>query len=111
MTLIPNRPTPEGIALGENLARLTQPDIDAMVSAGIPDNRCASCAFRLGTIPNGCIETQADALKALMEGDPFYCHMQFPLGTVLCFGWYAARESIIGTKPVMPWGYTPERKR
>jgi hypothetical protein len=101
-----NRPCPLGRELGAHLARLTQPSIDAMAAAGISDDRCASCAFRLGTIPNGCIETQADALKSLMEGIPFYCHMKEP--RVLCHGWYAGRESLIGTKTVMPWAYTTD---
>lgn len=53
-----NKPTPEGRILGKQVARLTEVAIAEMKEAGIePLERCASCAFRGGTFPNGCPET------------------------------------------------------
>ena len=69
-----NRVTPEGRALGENMVRLTEPAIARLADEGEPDERCKSCAFRLGTVPNGCPQTQLDALKAVIEDVPFMCH-------------------------------------
>ena len=103
-----NRPTPEGRELGAELVRLTAPGIATIAADGEPDARCASCAFRAGTIPNGCIETQADALKAVMEGSPFYCHMKLPVGTVTCHGWYAGRVALRGRTLTMPWKFSTE---
>lgn len=70
-----NRPTPEGIALGKELARLTD-RAEAEVRARFPKakERCGTCAFRLGTIPNGCVETVMDALKCALEYRTFDCH-------------------------------------
>lgn len=87
------RVTPEGRALGEQLVRLTEPAIEALVAQDEPDERCKSCAFRLGTVPNGCVQTQADALKAVVEDVPFLCHQADKLHQ-LCHGWYAARWAV-----------------
>ena len=99
-----NRPTPEGRKLGEQIARLTQKGIDRLANEGEPDERCASCAFRKGTFPNGCPETVLDALKCVMEGVPFYCHA--PQDGRLCFGWYASRVSMQGKTITMPYDLT-----
>lgn len=84
--LIPNRPSPEGRMLGEQLARMC--DIE---EKKFPNHaqRCKSCAFRAGTVPNGCLPTVMDALKATMEGEPFMCHQHFDKDgnpTELCAG-------------------------
>ena len=73
--LVPNLPTEAGRAMGAALAkhadaaelqqRVTFPDM-------LP--RCSDCAFRAGTLPNGCEETLLDAIKCVVEGKPFYCH-------------------------------------
>ena len=105
------RCTPEGEALGAQLVRLTAPVIARLVREGEPDVRCASCAFRVGTVPNGCPQTTMDALKASMEGVPFYCHMS-PAMSTPCHGWYAARvvlreKSAQGITPIpCPWPFS-----
>ena len=101
-----NRPTPEGRALGEQMARLISEPIMQIALQGEPDARCSSCAFRQGTIPNGCPETQMDALKCVMEGTPFYCHMKEPRET--CHGWYAGRYAVRGETRRCPWKFTTE---
>ena len=66
--------SPEGRAMGEQLVRVTEPRINALAAEGEPDERCKSCAFTSGTVPNGCLQTQMDALKAVVEKVPFNCH-------------------------------------
>lgn len=88
-----NRVTPEGRAMGEQIVRLTEPTIAALVAEGEPDERCKSCAFRAGTVPNGCPQTQLDVLKAVVEGVPFGCHQTDRNGRD-CHGWYAARVAV-----------------
>ena len=105
MPPILNRPTPEGLELGSELVRLIEPVIKRIFWD--TDPRCSSCAFRAGTIPNGCPTTLMDALKCAMEGDPFYCHMgEKPL----CAGWVAMRDGMDGVRPV-PWAYTGDAER
>lgn len=94
-----NRPTEQGYELGAFLARAA---IDGEPTARLefPDvpPACASCAFRKGTIPNGCPETVLDASGCLIEDTPFMCHMHFDDDgnpTELCSGWLFARKSII----------------
>ncbi len=84
-----NLPTPEGIALGFELARLTEATL-AELSGLIPE-RCQSCAFRAGTIPNGCPPTLAQAVESIRTGEPFYCHEQ----PIPCAGW------VIAMRPLM----------
>lgn len=71
----PNAPTPEGEALGIEMARLTENARPAFEAAH-PDAPppCDECAFIKGTIPNRCPSTLMNALKCVMEGEPFYCH-------------------------------------
>lgn len=109
-----NRVSPEGRALGEQLVRLTAPAITKLAEQGEPDERCKSCAFRIGTVPNGCLQTQADAIKAVIEGVPFLCHQADKLH-MPCHGWYAARwavrqaEKVKGPLPITecPWPFSP----
>jgi uncharacterized protein with PIN domain len=109
-----NRVTPEGKAAWFQMVRLTEPAITQLTSEGEPDERCKSCAFRLGTVPNGCIQTQADAMKAVIEGVPFLCHQADRKGWP-CHGWFAARvaiqraEKARGTKLDVkcPWEFSP----
>jgi hypothetical protein len=94
----PNLPTPEGRALGRELARLC----DGEIGVG-RDDRCSTCAFRSGTVPNGCAPTLMDALKCMMERVPFYCHEQ---EGKLCAGW---REMLPGKgEPAVavPWAFS-----
>ncbi len=110
----PNRVTPEGRAIGEQMVRLTEPAIQRLAAEGEPDERCKSCAFRLGTVPNGCLQTQGDAMKCVVEGVPFLCHQSDRKGFP-CHGWFAARVAINeaekkrGTKLEVecPWPFSP----
>lgn len=109
-----SRVSPEGRALGERLVRITEPWIKHLADEGEPDERCRSCAFTAGTVPNGCIQTQMDALKAVVEKIPFNCHQADRKGHV-CHGWFAAMvatrhaEKVKGPAPVMscPWEFSP----
>jgi hypothetical protein len=90
-TTVPNRPSPEGAALGEQMARLCDVEKEKQAER-FPDQlpRCDECAFRLGTLPNGCAETQMDALKCVLERVPFFCHKGLKDGDEpkqLCRGW------------------------
>lgn len=88
------RVSPEGKSMGLVMVRLVSPAIADMALEGELDERCSSCAFRYGTVPNGCLQTQLDVLKAVSEGKRFTCHMKEPVGTVTCHGWYAARVAL-----------------
>ena len=88
-----NRVTPEGRALGEQMVRMTEPAIAALAAEGEADERCKSCAFRSGTVPNGCPQTQMDALKSVVEAVQFNCHQRDKQGHA-CHGWYAARVAM-----------------
>lgn len=108
-----HRVTPEGRAAGAQLVRLTEPTIARLAAEGEPDERCKSCAFRPGTVPNGCLQTQLDALKAVVEGVPFLCH-QADRGRAPCHGWFAARVAIREAeqrkgplKVTCPWNFSP----
>jgi hypothetical protein len=98
--LIRNTPSTEGRLLGTQLARLHDKAAPGVLTQ-FPDHarRCASCAFRAGTVPNGCFITTMDALKAVIEGEPFYCHHDRAddgSPTALCVGWAIAVTSIDG---------------
>lgn len=108
-----HRVTPEGRAAGEQLVRLTEPAIGRLACVGEPDERCKSCAFRLGTVPNGCLQTQLDALKAVVEDVPFLCHQADRKGWP-CHGWFAARVAIKEVETIRgplgmtcPWEFSP----
>jgi hypothetical protein len=66
----PSRVSPEGQQAGRVLAAFAETGIET----GVPDRRCGTCAFRMGTVPNGCLQTMADAAKCLAEGEVFECH-------------------------------------
>lgn len=78
-----SRVTPEGQALGTQMARLFDIAVRRLAENARPDTRCKSCAFRPGTVPNGCAQTQLDTSKCAAEGIPFYCHQ----ATGICHGW------------------------
>lgn len=114
MASVPNRPTPEGRRLGAELARIAD-KAEAEDLKSFPDQkqRCESCAFRAGTIPNGCPETLLDAVKCVVERVPFMCHQVRDADgncTELCMGWLAAQGHVPEGKQIpTPWPFsTPE---
>ena len=93
------RVTPEGIKLGQTMARLADKSQVLLTAEGETDERCKSCAFRLGTVPNGCPQTQLDVFKAVVEKVPFNCHQADKKGHI-CHGWYAVTNLIRRTEKV-----------
>ena len=87
-----HRVSPEGQALGQQMARMY--DIAEMRLGGVdaePGERCRTCAFRAGTVPNGCAQTQLDISKCVADGIPFYCHQH---RGQLCHGWVVTRMGL-----------------
>lgn len=70
--------TPEGIALGKELARLCDvAEVEERKKFPNHAERCQTCAFRAGTLPNGDPITLMDATKCIIEMVPFMCHQYF----------------------------------
>ena len=75
---------------------------------------CVTCAFRLGSAPNGSEATVNDALKCVMENVEFMCHDgldlmagQEPWKT--CAGWIHARNHLPkGYVAKMPFPFSDE---
>jgi hypothetical protein len=91
--MIRNKPTPEGRALGEYLARFCDTEIERYRDTGLAvPRRCDTCAYRAGTYGNGCLPTVADALKCALEGVPFACHEHRKSDAApVCAGWMILR--------------------
>jgi hypothetical protein len=95
------RITAEGMGLGKCIARMAEQGRNRLSAASLGDvdapgmrnEMCASCACRHDTVPNGCLQTQLDLLKAVVQGVPFYCHA--PRDGRMCAGWVAARASYV----------------
>jgi len=106
-----NRPSPEGRAVGDNLARFADAEEKRWrKEMGFVPVRCASCAFRKGTYPNGCLSTVSDAMKCSMQRIPFYCHHDVKLKRedqdpkTICGGWILLHN---GNEPVRaPWPWS-----
>jgi hypothetical protein len=114
------RITPQGTAMGKNatrmaalgLARLESLGLDTVTAPMLRKEMCASCACRPNTVPNGCLQTQMDLLKAAHEGRPFRCHA--PSDGRICTGWLYVRAEL-AANPLPPeaaalidkWEYTP----
>ena len=97
-----DRMPPEAARVGKILAGMSREGglILALQKIAVPD-RCKTCAFREGTVPNRCIDTVADAMKCVMEGRPFNCHV--PRGgeialDQMCSGWLRARAWAVAVK-------------
>jgi hypothetical protein len=107
-----NRVTPMGQQLGERMSRMTDTECGKLVAEGEweKDERCASCAFRHGTIPNGCPQTQMDVLKSVLERKTFMCHVARDgreAGQHTCMGWFAAMQAAKKKPPVeCPWPFS-----
>jgi hypothetical protein len=94
----------------KNMARLCDVEVAKFIAQGEweKDERCASCAFRLGTVPNGCVQTQMDVMKAVMEHEAFFCHVGERKGTKVCDGWFASVQAVKNKpKVICPWNYSP----
>jgi len=112
-----HRVSPEGKAMGKEMARLADAECNALAVQNEPDERCKTCAFRSGTVPNGCFQTQSDVLKAVTDNVPFMCHAhQDSHGRYdhICYGWFAVRrianrmEKARGKKlPKADWEFSP----
>lgn len=109
-----NRVTPEGKRCGEYVSRMTDIEVGKLIANGewTKDERCASCAFRHGTVPNGCPQTQLDAVKCVLEKQTFNCHVArdgMEAGVHTCMGWFAAMQAV-KDKPAAPcpWPFSPD---
>lgn len=110
------RVSPEGRALGRKMASIADRAVALLAAEGEPDERCKSCAFTHGTVPNGCLQTQMDVMKAVVEGVPFLCHQADRKGWP-CHGWFAVRAVVLATEktkgPLVdavgpcPWEFSP----
>ena len=97
------RVTREGRLLGAITARMAEAGerivSEVMGPGPVPAeirmraSMCQTCACRPGTVPNGCLQTQMDLLKAASEGSSFACHS--PLDGTLCRGWAAVRAYVV----------------
>ena len=100
-----NVPAEDGVALGAQLARLTEGEAPRFYKAHAEGRaRCATCAFRAGTYPNGCAATLMDALKCVLEGVPFHCH---EAEEKLCAGYVILRHAS-GEPLGVPWKFSDE---
>jgi hypothetical protein len=101
-----HRVSPEGRAAGWQNATLYDKAEQSLGAMADPDERCKTCAFRVGTVPNGCEQTQLDVLKCVIEQKPFHCHQH---GQV-CHGWFTVSVALAGKIPAgttAPWPMSP----
>jgi len=110
------RITPIGQELNAQTMRLfVEPGLAKLAAEGNEaDTRCGTCAGRPGTVPAGCLQTQADFLKAIHEDVPFMCHAHQEGGqhTRLCHAWFAARTTMEpGHKIPAPWPWSHDADR
>jgi hypothetical protein len=111
-TLDQSRVSTEGVEISLMISKIVEPEIQKLVEQGEPDERCATCAFKHGTIPSSCHQTMLDAVKCLLEGKPFHCHAKtIGAGELLeaqvCHGWYAARQRAKDDVPVeVDWEFS-----
>jgi hypothetical protein len=104
-----NRVTREGREMGANMARLADAECAALaVNHDEPDDRCRTCAFRAGTVPNGCMQTMGDATKAVIDKDGKGRYDR------ICHGWFAVRRVVNRARDAgaplpaaAPWEFSP----
>jgi hypothetical protein len=97
-----SRVSPEGREVGNMLADLAEHSIKSAI--GLVDKRCSTCAFRRGTVPNGCITAMSDAMKCLIQKHDFKCHHN---KSKQCAGFAAAmlqRKNIPAA--IVPWDFS-----
>ncbi|MBI3230974.1 MAG: hypothetical protein HYZ45_12605 [Burkholderiales bacterium] len=112
-----HRVSPEGKQMGAIMSRLADLECASLARQGETDDRCKTCAFRAGTVPNGCAQTQSDVIKAVSDNVPFMCHAHknsHGQYNRICHGWFAVRrivnrkEKATGEKmPLAPWDFSP----
>ena len=108
MSKVRNKPCELGKALGKNMAKFADhAEQEWREQMGFIPLRCLSCAFRAGTFANGCLTTQADANKCVLERIPFFCHHKSNgfVNLSICAGYLllAGKES----EPVkVPWEFS-----
>jgi len=115
-----SRVTKEGRQIGKNVSRLSDLGFNRLKKMGLESVRapslredmCKTCACRLGTVPNGCLQTQLDFMKSAIEGLPFVCHS--PSNGVICAGWVRVRAELVANpvpdeiaNMMAKWEYTP----
>lgn len=102
-----HRVTPQGQAMGRNATRLAALGAKRLEAKGLAnvkaprlrETMCKTCACQPGSVPNGCLQTQMDFLKAAAEGKAFLCHS--PHNGQLCKGWMQARAELVAN-PLPP---------
>lgn len=99
-----NDPSPEGEALGAILSRWVDAEMDG---PRILRPRCSDCAFLRGTGTNKVAGTLMNALKCVIEKEPFYCHVERGVSNgKLCAGWEALIDAK-GPRGSTPWDFIP----
>lgn len=114
------RVSPKGKAMGRNAVRfaklgrirLASLGLDGLDAPMLRKEMCKSCACKANTVPNGCLQTQMDFLKSVVDGRPFRCHA--PNDGRMCAGWVQARAEIVanplpqGAMDLLAkWEYSP----
>jgi len=102
-----SRISPQGQAMGKSAARLAERGRALLADMGLGSvqaprlraDMCKTCACQPGSVPNGCLQTQLDFLKAAAEGTPFLCHA--PMDGRMCAGWVRARAALVAN-PLPP---------
>lgn len=102
--MAPQTPSDHGRILGSALADVA--DKLAPLHPNVPE-RCKTCAFRHGTIPNAMAGTLMEALNCTLgiDPNPFGCHHTLKDGkpTSLCAGYFLVSEfGFDDVKAVMP---------
>lgn len=91
MTTEPQKPSDHGAALGAVVSKLA--DAGYALRPDLPE-RCATCAFKPGVMPNQMASTLLDAYRCVLgiDTDAFACHHGMTEGqpTKLCGGYLAA---------------------
>jgi hypothetical protein len=105
--MIRNHRTMEGAMLGKEHARLYSTELAKRAKSGEMDERCATCAFRPGTVANGSPTTQMDVVKCIMEKVRFTCHHHGREG-VICHGYELMKKPEGTPAKKMPWGFSDE---
>lgn len=114
------RVSPDGKAMGKvasrlaelGRARLTTLGLDGAKAPMLREEMCKTCACQLGSVPNGCLQTQLDFLKSVHEGKPFLCHA--PMDGKICAGWTRVRAELVANplptevvELLDKWEYSP----